>query len=395
MLLAVFISLWQIQNFEIMKRSIGILGGGQLGRMLYESVTPWNVDIEFLDKNSSFPAGKICPQFTVGNFNNYDDVLQFGQDKDVIGIEIEHINTTALSELEASGKKCYPQPRILHIIKDKGLQKQFYRDHQFDTSDFVLFNDRASIEHAIEAGQISVPFVQKARTEGYDGRGVVLINSIEDYPQIMDVPSVIEDKVDIDKELSVIVARNEKGQVEVFPTVEMIVNEKINQLDYQICPANITTEHEERLHKIAIDLMNQWEMVGLLAIEFFLSNDGSILINEVAPRPHNSGHHSIEACNVSQFEQLARVLLGLDLIKPNIVNPSVMLNLVGTAGYEGNAIYKGLESCLKDGEVNVHLYGKDITKPHRKMGHVTIVSENIEKAIEKANFVKKNLSVIA
>ncbi len=375
-------------------KTIGILGGGQLGRMLYESITPWNINIHFLDKDSSFPAGKICPQFIEGDFNNYDDVVTFAKGKDVIGIEIENVNTEALKVLEKSGISCFPQPNILNTIKDKGLQKQFYKTNNFPSSEFQLLEGKDEIINYLKDRKISFPFVQKARKEGYDGRAVQLIRTEDDLDKLMDVPSVIEDLVDIEKELSVIVARNELGQIEVFPTVEMVVNPKANQLDYQLCPADISNDDNQEMNNISKRLVEKWNLVGLLAIEFFISKEGEILINEVAPRPHNSGHHTIEACNVSQFEQLGRALLGISLIKPKLVHPSVMINLVGSEGYTGKATYVGMEECLEDDNIFVHLYGKDITKPYRKMGHITIIDENIENAIKKAKFVKNLVKVI-
>ncbi len=377
------------------KKTIGILGGGQLGKMTALAAQNWDVPLRFLDVSKNFPAGKVCPFFQEGNFKNYDDVYAFGQDCDIITIEIESVNTEALHQLEKEGKTIHPSPRILDTIKDKGKQKLFYKEKNLPTSNFVLADGKSDILNRIAKGDLSLPFVQKAREGGYDGKGVSVIKNQRDLDsKLMDTPSVIEDLVEIEKELGVIVVRNENGETAVYSTVEMVFSEEANLVEYLLSPARIKAEHEAAAQALAIKTIESFDVCGLLAVEMFLTPQGEILINEVAPRPHNSGHHSIDACMTSQYAQLIRALYNMPLGSTKMTAPAIMLNLLGEPSHQGPVYYKGLEECTALEGVKVHIYGKEITKPFRKMGHVTVIDDDKESLFEKARFVKNNLKVI-
>lgn len=379
----------------MINKKIGILGGGQLGKMLCQAASKMSLDISILDKDKSFPAGQICSKFKEGDFKDHKSVMDFGAQMDLITIEIEAVNTDALKELSNEDIDVYPQPNIVEIIKDKGLQKNFYSKSNIPSSTYQLFESKSEILKAIASKDISYPFVQKLRQGGYDGRGVQVIRSSDEAHKLFEEPSLIEALVDIEKELSVIVARNLDGEVKCFPPAEMIFNHEANLLDYQICPAQIETELADNCIAIASKVASSFGIVGLLAVELFLDKDGSILVNEVAPRPHNSGHHTIEACITSQYEQHLRAILNLPLGDTTLISPSVLLNVLGEKGSSGPVEVNGLEECLSKKGVHIHLYGKAISKPFRKMGHVTIVDDNLESAIEKSKFVKENLKVFA
>lgn len=376
-------------------KKIGILGGGQLGKMLSQAASKLSLDINILDKDKSFPAGQICANFTEGDFKNYNDVIKFGSSMDVISIEIEAVNTDALMELSEKGIEVYPQPQIIEIIKDKGDQKQFYKRKEIPSSAFMLFDTKQDVMKAIDDGSIELPFVQKLRQGGYDGKGVQVIKSTDDLAELFEGPSVIEDLVDIDKEISVIVARNLNGDLKCFPPAEMIFNHEANLLDYQICPAALSDKLSQEAILTAEKVAKAYGIIGLLAVELFVTKEGLILVNEVAPRPHNSGHHTIEACQTSQYEQHLRAILNLPLGDTTLKSSSVLLNVLGEKGPSGPVQIDGLEDCLSKDGVHIHLYGKAVSKPFRKMGHVTIVDSDLEAAIETSNFVKQNLKVYA
>lgn len=374
---------------------IGILGGGQLGKMLGLAAANWDVQIWMLDTSKSFPGGNTCTNFVEGNFKNYDDVYNFGKQVDVLTIEIEHVNTDALLQLEKEGITVHPSPSKLNIIKDKGLQKQFYAEQGLPTSEFQLLRDKNDILECVSNGKLTYPFVQKSRLAGYDGKGVAVIRSASDNNKIMDVPSMIEPLVDIDKELAVVVARNESGEVKAFPTVEMEFHPTANLVEYLLCPSSVSDEIIEKAESVAMKVMEAFDICGLLAVELFLTKDGEILINEVAPRPHNSGHHTIDSCYTSQFEQHLKAIMNLPLGSTKMKTPSVMLNILGADGYTGKAHYQGLSESMKIEGVNFHIYGKEITKPFRKMGHITVVGESVEVARQQAELVKDKLKVIS
>lgn len=369
---------------------LGILGGGQLGRMLIQEAISYTIDVHTMDGSASDPSAEIATTHTIGDIRDYDDVLNFGADKDVISVEIENVNVDALHVLEARGIKVFPQPRVLEIIKDKGLQKQFFVDHNIPTSPFELTSDTSDL--AVFASKL--PFVHKLRTGGYDGRGVELIRNEEDLKKLFSEPSIMEELVPFVKELSVMVARNESGETAVYQTVECEFNEA-NLVAFLFSPAEIMPEIEKKAEKLALEVINAFEMVGILAVEFFLLADGSLLVNEVAPRPHNSGHHTIE-CNVtSQFEQHLRSILNFPLGSTEMIREGAMINLLGEEGHSGKAYYAGLHEILRYPGVHIHLYGKSDTKPQRKMGHITVTSQHVSEAKSIASAVKSQIRVIS
>ncbi len=372
---------------------VGILGGGQLGKMLCQAASPWHLNMWVLDQAKDFPAGPFATQFIEGNFKDYDDVMKFGSQVDLLTIEIEHVNTRALTDLVAKGKIVHADPLRLETIKDKGTQKLFYQQYGLPTSPFELFEGRKQIIEAVQAGKWKIPFVQKSRTAGYDGQGVLLVKSQEDLGRLFDGPSLLEQLVPIQKELSVVVAQNPSGDIKAFPVVEMEFNPEANLVEYLFCPAQIDPKIEQRAIDLAVETIKAYKICGLLAVELFLTNDDEILINEVAPRPHNSGHHTIEANVTSQYEQHLRGILDLPLGDTSLLSPAVMVNLLGADGFQGQAVYENIEKCLEMSGVHVHIYGKKETRPFRKMGHVTVVNEDLETAKEMAKKVKETLIV--
>lgn len=378
-----------------LNQKIGILGGGQLGKMLLQAGSILDFDIRIMEQDADCPAASLTSKFHKGKITDYQDVVAFGEDCDIVTIEIENVNNQALAQLESSGKKVYPSSFSLGIIKDKGNQKTFYQTNNLPTSKFKLFGEASEIVEALRNEELSLPFVQKSRTEGYDGKGVQVINTMDDLHKLFDTPSVVEDLVDIDKEIAVIIARRPSGQIVAFPPVEMHFHKEANLVDYLFSPSSLTQAQEEEATKLAKTIGEKLEIIGLLAVELFLTKSGEILINEVAPRPHNSGHHSIEACNISQYEMHLRALCDLPLLSPKLTKSAVMLNILGSPGYSGPVIYEGLEECLATDGVHVHIYGKKETKPFRKLGHVTIAADTVQEAIDKAQFVKSTLKAIS
>lgn len=375
----------------IQQLNIGILGGGQLGRMLIQNAVNLNLNISVLDPDKNAPCRHLVKKFTQGSLTDYDAVYEFGKDKDLITIEIENVNIDALKALEKEGKKVYPQPHIIELIQDKGSQKMFYQRNDIPSPDFFLVENKSQINKYADY----FPFFQKLRTGGYDGKGVTKLVNPHHLDKAFDAPSVLERFVDFDRELAVIVARSESGEIKCFPVVECEFNPEANLVEFLFSPANIKKSVEKEAIQLATTVAEKLGIVGLLAVELFLTKDGKVLVNEVAPRPHNSGHHTIEANVTSQFEQHLRAILNLPLGDTAIVRAGVMVNLLGDFGYEGNAVYQGMEDVLKFSGVYVHLYGKATTKPFRKMGHATIVDDDILKAKQKARLVKNTLKVIA
>lgn len=363
--------------------------------MLCQAGSPWDLRIAILDQDPAFPAGSVCHRFVKGDFRNYDDVYAFGKTVDVLSIEIEHVNTEALIQLEKEGLTVHPKPSALRIIQDKGLQKQFYEQHGLPSSPYQLFESTDAVQTALKEGALQFPFVQKSRTGGYDGRGVAVIRSKDDLSQLLSGPCVIEDLVDIDQELAVVVARNERGETSAFPSVSMEFNPEANLVECLLCPAPIPAELEVKARALALDCMKAYDICGLLAVELFLTKDGHLLVNEVAPRPHNSGHHSIDSCYTSQFEQHLRAIVNLPLGSTKMTTPSVMVNLLGAPGHSGTARYEGLEQVLGMHGVKVHLYGKAETRPFRKMGHATVLAPELNDARELAQQVLDTLKIIA
>lgn len=377
-------------------KKIGILGGGQLGKMLCLAAANWDFKTYILDAASDYPAGAVCTGFTTGDFRNYEQVLAFGLDKDVLTIEIEHVNTDALRALAQMGKKVHPAPQALDTIKDKGLQKQFYQKNDIPTARFQVFDDEQALVEAINSGAWSLPLVQKSRTAGYDGRGVAILRTAADLDQkLLSGPCLAEELVAVQTELAVIAARNESDEVAVFPAVEMDFHPEANLVEFLVCPARIAPLVEAQAEALAERVIRAFDICGLLAVEMFLTPEGQLLVNEVAPRPHNSGHHTIDTALTSQFQQHLRAICNLPLGPTNQTMPAVMVNLLGEPGFSGPVFYQGVEQCLAMDGVHLHLYGKASTSPFRKMGHVTVTADTLAKAVEKARFVKENLRVIS
>lgn len=374
---------------------VGILGGGQLGKMFALAAHNWDVETWALDASKSFPTGPVCSHFVEGDFNSFEDVYAFGKQVDVLTIEIEHVNTDALLKLEAEGLKVHPSPAKLNLIKDKGLQKEFYQKNKLPTAAFRLFENGEAIRQALQNGELHFPFVQKSRAAGYDGKGVAVIKSEADLPLLLPDASVVENLVDIRKEIAVVVARNEQGEVKSFPAVEMDFNPVANLVEFLVCPADLDPATELAAEQLAIDTIEAFGICGLLAVELFLTQDNQLLINEVAPRPHNSGHHTIDSCYTSQFEQHLRGILDLPLGSTKMKTASVMVNLLGEPGHSGPVQYAGFEECVAMEGVKIHLYGKAETKPYRKMGHVTVLAENLAEAKVKARKVQQTLKVVS
>ncbi len=378
-----------------LRQKIGILGGGQLGKMICQAGSKLSLDIHILENDLQCPASAVCPSITLGDITNYDDVLRFGEQMDIITIEIENVHVEALEALEKMGKKVYPQPAALKIIKDKGKQKMFYEGGGFPASEFELYPAVANILEDVETSKLNIPFVQKLRTEGYDGKGVHVVRTTADLSGLLQGPSIAEEMVEIEKEIAVIVARNNSGMVRTFPVTEMQFHPTANLVEFLFSPSSLSLTQEAEAKSLAVRIANKLDIVGLLAVEMFLDSSGKLLINEVAPRPHNSGHHSIEACVTSQYEMHLRAILDLPLSSTELIRPAVMVNILGEPGYSGPAVYAELEACLAMDGVYPHLYGKKETKPFRKMGHVTVVDADLGIAIEKAKLVQKTLKVVS
>ena len=370
---------------------LGILGGGQLGRMLIQACTNFDLHSSVLDKDANAPCSLLASSFKPGDITDFDTVYAFGKTVDMLTIEIENVNVGALKKLEEEGLTVYPQPAIIDIIKDKRRQKMFYREHGIPTADFVLVDNREAIKQHMDF----LPAFNKLGTGGYDGGGVQRIRSAEDIEKGFDAPGLLETLVDFACEISVIAARNSKGEVSVFPAVECVFHPEHNLVDYLFAPSEVSPEIEEKAEKIARQVIESFGLVGLLAVEMFVTRDGEVLVNEVAPRPHNSGHQTINVNITSQYEQHLRAILGLPLGATDIILPSAMVNLLGEAGYTGPAKYEGLDDLLAIEGASIFLYGKKETRPQRKMGHVTIVDENADALKRKVEEVKKVIKVIS
>ena len=382
-------------TFFSTSKTIGILGGGQLGKMLLYNTRKWDIKTKVLDNNPDAPAKLSCDEFHVGDLMDYNTVLNFAKNIDVLTIEIENVNVKALKELEKKGIKVFPQPNIISVIQNKLKQKEFYKKNNIPTASFKEFQSKKLIKEEIIHGNLCFPFVWKSNSMGYDGYGVKIIKSNKDLEKLNDCAGFVEDLVDIKKELSVIVCRNTKGETKNFPVVEMIFNNDSNQVEYIISPARINNETSKKAISIASKLSKLYDHVGIMAIELFLTADDEILINEVAPRPHNSGHFSIEMSYTSQFEQHIRAILGLPLGESKNKISGVMVNLVGEKQYSGPVKYNNIDQIMTIEGVTPHIYGKKETRPNRKMGHVTIVNEKIENAIKIAKKVKETIKVIS
>ena len=368
---------------------LGVLGGGQLGRMLIQSAVNYNQDIHILDPDPNAPCKDICQRFTAGSLKDFDTVYAFGHGCDVITVEIESVNTEALEKLQREGKKVFPQPHILNLIKDKRKQKQFYQHHNIPTADFILTADKSEVIH----NSAFLPAVNKLGKEGYDGRGVQVLRSENDLEKAFDAPGLLEKLIEFETEIAVTVVRNEAGEMIAYPAVECAFHPTANLVEYLFAPAQISAEIEQKAQDIAKDVILKLGMVGILAVEMFVTKEGEVLVNEVAPRPHNSGHHTIEANFTSQFEQHLRSVMNWPLGNPSLRTPAAMINLLGEEGHEGLAYVEGMEEAMREDGVYIHLYGKKITKPFRKMGHVTILDEDMDRLKERATRIKELIKI--
>ena len=375
--------------------TLGILGGGQLGKMLLTETLKYDIRTIVLDPSAEAPARFGCHTFFQGDLMDYDTVYQFGKQADLVTFEIENVNVDALERLESEGIKVYPTPKSLRIIQDKGAQKAFYKAHGIPTAPFEPFPSPALLGTAVAEGRWTYPFVWKSTRFGYDGNGVKIVRNPQDLHALPEGPCIAELCADIDKELAVIVARSPKGEVATYPVVEMEFHPEANQVEYVLCPARIAETISDQARKIALQVAEAFGSIGLLAVELFLTKEGEIWVNEVAPRPHNSGHYSIEASYTSQFEQHLRAILNLPLGSTESKVAGVMVNLVGAEGYAGDVIYEHIENVLSLQGVTPHIYGKRQTRPFRKMGHITITHPDIEQARSLAQKVKETIKVIS
>jgi len=384
-----------MSNYFSSSFTLGILGGGQLGKMLLYETRKYDINTKVLDPSPEAPCRIACNEFVQGNLMDYDTVIEFAKNVDVLTIEIENVNVDALEALETEGKKVFPSAKTLKIIRDKGIQKKFYEDNSIPTSPFKCYETRAEIEADYKQHKFQLPIVWKSRTGGYDGRGVSVLKKDKDIKELPDTSCILEEMVNFKNELAVIVARSASGETKTYPVVEMEFHPTANQVEYVICPARISKDISQKAQDVARKVSQAYGHVGLLAVELFQTQDDNILVNEVAPRPHNSGHYSIEGAFTNQFEQHMRAILDLPLGETESKVGAVMVNLVGEENYEGEVYYKNIEKIMGLKGVIPHIYGKAQTRPFRKMGHVTIVDKDINIARLTAEKVKGLIKVIS
>ncbi len=380
-----------MENYFSSQFKLGVLGGGQLGKMLLAETQKFDIFTAILDSSTDAPCALIAHQFTQGDLMDFETVYQFGKKVDLLTIEIEHVNIEALYLLEKEGLKIYPQPGVLEIIQHKGKQKDFYKNHHIPTAAFNRYNSLDELKNDIRP----YPFIWKSAQFGYDGMGVKVVRNTSDLHHLPDVECITEEMIPFKMELAVIVARNQNNEVKTYPVVEMEFHPEANQVEYVICPARISDEIAQKAQQIALQVSAAFQHIGLLAVEMFLTDDDQILVNEVAPRPHNSGHYSIEASYTNQFEQHLRSILNLPLGNTDSKLAGIMVNLVGSEGYAGDVIYQNMDKIMKIDGVTPHIYGKKQTRPFRKMGHVTIVNPSVTVARKIAEIVKNTIKVIS
>ena len=368
----------------------GILGGGQLGRMLLQAAANYPVETYLMENDPGCPAAHLCHHFTRGDITNFDEVYKFGTGLDALTIEIESVNEEALMKLEAEGVKIYPKPAALKTIKNKITQKQFYKDNGIPTCDFIITQQANELVGHLDF----LPAMHKTGTGGYDGRGVQLINSKEDLGLAFDGPALLEKLVQIKKEIAIIIAVNDQGESAMYPSVDMVFDNRLNLLEYQISPAELPEKVLWKAEAVARKVVSDLKSPGIFAVELFIDNDDNVFVNETAPRVHNSGHHTIEASFSSQFDMIWRIILGYPLGNTSGILPAAIVNLLGADGYSGEVFYEGLTEILKIDNVFVHIYGKKETRPGRKMGHITILSREKQELIHQANRIKQTVKVI-
>ncbi|MEO6404269.1 MAG: 5-(carboxyamino)imidazole ribonucleotide synthase [Ferruginibacter sp.] len=368
-------------------KKAGILGGGQLGRMLLQAATNYPVETFVMENDNACPAAHLCHHFTLGNITAFDDVYNFGKGLDCITIEIEHVNVEALEKLEQEGVKVYPTPAALKIIKNKILQKQFYKQHEIPTSNFIITN---SIEELRNNADF-LPAVHKSALGGYDGKGVQILESATDIEKGFNEPAILEKLIKIKNEIAIIIAVSDKGETAIYPPVDMVFDSRLNLLNYQLSPATIPDKVFWKAEAISLRVVKSLKSPGIFAVELFSDADENVWVNEVAPRVHNSGHHTIEASYSSQFDMLWRVMLGFPLGNTEAIISSALVNIIGAPGFTGDVNYRGLNEVLEMDNVFVHIYGKKTTKPGRKMGHVTIISNEPQELLHKAMQINQTL----
>lgn len=384
-----------MKNYFSSDFRLGVLGGGQLGRMLLAETQKFDIYTVILDASAEAPCAQICNEFHQGNLLDYDTVYNFGKQVDLLTIEIENVNIDALDQLESEGLTIFPKPKDLRIIQSKARQKNFYKDNDIPTSEYAHYAYLEELSHSLENDIVDFPFVWKAARFGYDGNGVKIVRSYEDLEGLPSGECIAEKLIPFKNELAVIVARNLSGEVKTYPVVEMEFHPEANQVEYVICPARIDAEVAEKARNIALKVADAFDFVGLLAVEMFQTQDDEILVNEAAPRTHNSGHYSIEASYTNQFEQHLRSILNLPLGNTDSKVAGIMVNLVGAEGHTGEVVYENMDEIFQIPGVTPHIYGKKMTKPFRKMGHVTVVHENVERAREIAERVKSKINIIS
>lgn len=384
-----------MMGFFSTTKSIGILGGGQLGKMLLTTTRQWDIHTQVMDPSKEAPSRIGCNRFVQGDLMDYQQVYDFGKEVDILTIEIENVNTDALAALEKEGVQVYPQATVIKTIQNKCRQKEFYLQNNIPTAPFQLLQSKDALKDAVARGLVSFPFVWKSESMGYDGYGVKIIRSNQDLETVNEGSCMAEDLVAIDKEIGVIVCRSVSGETVSYPSVEMEFHPTANQVEYVLSPARIPSRTELKAQEVARKVSEAYQHVGLLAVELFLTKEGEIWVNEVAPRPHNSGHYSIESSYTSQFEQHIRALLDLPLGNTENKVSGVMVNLVGAAGHQGPVHYKNMEHVIAIEGVCPHIYGKKETRPFRKMGHITIVNKSLETARQIAEQVKETIEVIS
>ena len=378
-------------NYLASNFTLGIIGGGQLGKMLCQVTSRLSINTNILDPSDDSPCKNLCSSFSKGNLMDFKSVYDFGKQCDLVTYEIEHINVDALEKLENEGIKVYPSSSTLRIIQDKNLQKEFFIKNNIPTANYSYHRSLSNLD----VTDLVFPCVWKKTKFGYDGYGVKILKSEKDLENLPESEFIIEKMIPFEKELATTIARNERGEIEIFPIVEMMFNEISNQVEFVICPAQIDDILIEKVKQVALSVSNSFKQVGLLAVEMFLTKSGEILVNEVAPRPHNSAHYSIENCINSQFDQHINSILNLPLgcSKSNVY--AIMANLVGSKGFSGDVVYEGIEKALKYDNVKIHIYGKKKTKPNRKMGHITVIDNDLKEGLSKAKKIKKLIKIKA
>ena len=376
-------------NYSKSDFTLGILGGGQLGKMLLQVTSRLSIKTNVLDPSNDSPCKEICSEFTKGQLMDFDAVYNFGKNCDLVTYEIEHINVDALEKLEKEGVKVFPNSSTLRIIQDKSIQKQFFIDNNIPTAKFKYYNSLKDLK----VEKLKFPCVWKKTKFGYDGYGVKILKSKKDLNNLPETQFIIEEMIPFKKELATTVVRNQNGDIEIFPIVEMMFNEISNQVEFVVCPAQVRDELKARAEKVALKVSKTFKQVGLLAVEMFLTHDNTILVNEVAPRPHNSAHYSIEACINSQFDQHINAILNLPLGCSKSNNYAIMANLVGGIGYNGDVIYEGINEAMNFDNVKIHIYGKKETKPNRKMGHITVIDTDLKSGLQIAKTIKNLIQI--